>query len=95
MLFRSGRASRTAENKTRRGCFIGTILALVGGVLADSGQWRFRPANPAPPNLIAGTLPQKQRRLVEAWAELHQAQLIADWQLLHAGRAAVPIDPLK
>ena len=48
-----------------------------------------------PVELIAGTLPQKQRRLVEAWAELHQAQLIADWQLLHAGRAAVPIDPLK
>jgi len=48
-----------------------------------------------PVELIAGTLPQKQRRLVEAWAELHQAQLIADWQLLHAGRAAVPIEPLK
>ena len=49
----------------------------------------------SPVELIAGTLPQKQRRLVEAWAELHQAELIADWQLLHAGRAAVPIEPLK
>jgi hypothetical protein len=48
-----------------------------------------------PVELIAGTLPQKQRRLVEAWAELHQAELILDWQLLHAGRAAVPIEPLK
>jgi Domain of unknown function (DUF4160) len=49
----------------------------------------------SPVELIAGTLPQIQRRLVEAWAELHQAELIADWQLLHAGRAAVPIEPLK
>ena len=49
----------------------------------------------SPVELIAGTLPQKQRRLVEAWAELHQAELIADWQLLHAGRAAVPIEPLS
>ena len=48
-----------------------------------------------PVDLIAGTLPQKQRRLVEAWAELHQDELLADWHLLHSGRAATPIDPLK
>lgn len=29
---------------------------------------------------IAGTLPRRQRRLVEAWAELHQAELLANWQ---------------
>jgi len=44
---------------------------------------------------MAGSLPQKQRRLVEAWAELHQEELLADWQRLHSGRAAVPIEPLK
>ena len=49
----------------------------------------------SPVDLMAGTLPQKQRRLVEAWAELHQVELISDWQLLHSGRAALPIDPLK
>jgi hypothetical protein len=48
----------------------------------------------SPVDLIAGTLP-KQRRLVEAWAELHQNDLLADWELLHAGRTAAPIDPLK
>jgi hypothetical protein len=46
-------------------------------------------------DLIAGTLPQKQRRLVEAWAELHQDELLADWELLHSCRSATPIDPLK
>ena len=28
--------------------------------------------------LIGGDLPQRQRRLVEAWAELHQPDLFAD-----------------
>jgi hypothetical protein len=48
-----------------------------------------------PVDLIAGALPQRQRRLVEAWAELHQDELLADWQLLHSGRSAHPIEPLK
>jgi hypothetical protein len=47
-----------------------------------------------PIDLIAGSLPRRQRRLVEAWAELHQAELLDDWQLLQAGRAPLPIDPL-
>ena len=48
-----------------------------------------------PVELVAGMLPQRQRRLVEAWGELHQAELIADWQLLQAGRRPLPIDPLR
>ncbi len=48
-----------------------------------------------PIELIAGSLPRKQRRLVEAWAELHQAELVADWQRLQEGRKPVPIEPLK
>ena len=48
-----------------------------------------------PVELVAGMLPQRQRRFVEAWAELHQAELVADWQLLQAGRRPLPIDPLR
>ena len=48
-----------------------------------------------PVDLIAGRFPQRQRRLVEAWAELHQEELLADWELLHSGRTAAPIEPLK
>jgi Domain of unknown function (DUF4160) len=48
-----------------------------------------------PIELIAGSLPRRQRRLVEAWAELHQAELIADWQRLQEGRSPAPIEPLK
>ncbi len=32
-----------------------------------------------PVELIVYALPQKQRRLVEAWAELHADELLADW----------------
>ena len=48
-----------------------------------------------PIELIAGSLGQRQRRLVEAWAELHQAELVADWQRLQAGQKPLPIDPLR
>jgi hypothetical protein len=48
-----------------------------------------------PVDLIAGSLPRRQRRLVEAWAELHQAELVADWERLQAGGAPGPIGPLE
>ena len=44
--------------------------------------------------LIAGTLPRRQQHLVEAW-ELHQAELVADWQLLQQGKRPLPIKPLE
>jgi hypothetical protein len=44
--------------------------------------------------VIAGSLPTRQRRLVEAWAELHQQELLDDWNRLQQGRAPVPIEPL-
>ena len=45
--------------------------------------------------LIAGKLPRRQRRLVEAWAELHHNELFIDWERLQTGQVPVPIDPLK
>jgi len=44
--------------------------------------------------LIAGSLPRRQQRFVEAWAELHEDELIADWQLLQSGQVPLPIAPL-
>jgi hypothetical protein len=48
-----------------------------------------------PVELIAGSLPKRQRRLVEAWAELHQQELAADWDKLQEGKRPQPIEPLK
>jgi len=47
-----------------------------------------------PIDLIAGSLPRRQRRLVEAWAELRQDELLADWERLQAGEPPLPIEPL-
>jgi hypothetical protein len=44
---------------------------------------------------LAGSLPLRQQRLVEAWAELHQLELQADWNLLQQGRRPEPIMPLQ
>jgi len=48
-----------------------------------------------PVEVISGSLPRRQQRLVEAWAELHQPELIADWERLQEGHSPFPIDPLK
>ena len=48
-----------------------------------------------PIDLIAGTLPRRQQRLVEAWAELHREELMADWDRLQAGQFPKPIEPLR
>jgi hypothetical protein len=45
--------------------------------------------------LIAGALPIRQSRLVEAWAELHGPELMENWELLQAGRKPHPIAPLR
>jgi len=44
---------------------------------------------------IAGDLPRRQRRLVEAWAELHQTELLEDWEKLQDGHSPSPIEPLR
>jgi hypothetical protein len=48
-----------------------------------------------PIELVGGSLPRRQQRLVEAWAELHQSELTADWKLLEAGKKPLPIAPLE
>jgi hypothetical protein len=48
-----------------------------------------------PVEILEGSLPRRQRRLVEAWAELHQEELISDWERLQQGRIPLPIAPLE
>ena len=47
-----------------------------------------------PVECIAGSMPRRQRRLIEAWAELHQEELRFDWACLLRGEQPPPIDPL-
>ena len=48
-----------------------------------------------PVDLAAGGLPIRQRRLVEAWAEMHQQELMEGWQSLQSGRLPMKISPLS
>ncbi len=43
---------------------------------------------------LAGQLPAPQRRLVEAWATIHRAELLTNWELLKSGQASFKINPL-
>lgn len=45
--------------------------------------------------MTEGNLPVRQRKLVEAWAELHREDLLADWQLATNGELPFNIEPLK
>ena len=48
----------------------------------------------SPVELLSGGLPKRQQRLVEAWAELHEQELITDWERLQSGQKPLPIEPL-
>lgn len=48
-----------------------------------------------PIELLTGSLPKRQQRLVEAWMELYQDELLLDWQLADAGLPINRIPPLK
>jgi hypothetical protein len=45
-------------------------------------------------DMLAGELPKKQTRLVQAWIELHSEELMADWEIALAGELPYKIDPL-
>lgn len=47
-----------------------------------------------PVDAIAGSLLRRQARFVEAWAELHGDELMADWTRLQTGQLPEPIRPL-
>jgi len=45
--------------------------------------------------ILDGSLPNRQTRLVQAWIEIHRDDLLADWELAASGQAVLPIDPLR
>lgn len=46
-------------------------------------------------DVLAGTIPNKQKRLILAWAELHKKELIDNWKLTQLGEKPFSIEPLK
>lgn len=45
--------------------------------------------------VLTGSLPGKQLRLLQAWIEIHNEELMADWTLCQNGETPFSIDPLK
>jgi hypothetical protein len=46
-------------------------------------------------SILEGMLPPKQNKLVEAWMEIHQEELIALWNVSQTEGEIFKIDPLK
>ena len=46
-------------------------------------------------NVLEGGLPAAQSKLIEAWIELHKAELNANWELLSRGEKHFRIAPLQ
>lgn len=45
--------------------------------------------------VLAGSIPPKQLRLVQAWVELHRDELLANWELALNGEDLFRIAPLQ
>ena len=45
--------------------------------------------------ITGGSLPRRAAELVLDWAELHQGELLADWELCRSHSQPAPIEPLK
>ena len=45
--------------------------------------------------VLEGTLRTAKLKLVQAWIEIHQDELLADWRLAVNGQSVFKIDPLK
>jgi len=45
--------------------------------------------------ILEGELRASRLKLVQAWVEIHQEELMADWELASQGQPVFKIDPLK
>lgn len=46
-------------------------------------------------NILAGTIPNKQLKMLQAWIEIHKEELILNWQLATNGEEPFRIAPLQ
>lgn len=46
-------------------------------------------------NILSGNLPNKPKKLVEAWIEIRKEDLLTLWNMLQNGNGSFMIEPLK
>ena len=44
---------------------------------------------------LKGNMPIKKMKLIQAWIEIHQEELMADWKLAVEGQQPYKIEPLR
>jgi len=49
----------------------------------------------APTELLAGSLPKRDLRLVLAWAQLHESELLENWERARRSERLAWIEPLR
>ena len=45
--------------------------------------------------VLAGGIPARQLKMLQAWIEIHKEELLADWKLCQNGEKPYSIEPLK
>ena len=45
--------------------------------------------------VLAGGIPSRQLKMVQAWIEIHKEELYADWELAVSGEEPFRIEPLR
>jgi len=45
--------------------------------------------------VLTGSLPRKKMKLVQAWLEIHNEELMANWKLAVEGQSLFRIEPLR
>lgn len=46
-------------------------------------------------NILSGDIPKNKLKLINAWIEIHQEDLMADWRLAVEGQQPHKIEPLR
>lgn len=45
--------------------------------------------------VLTGSIPSKQLKMLLGWAQFHQSELMENWELTQRHQAPFPIDPMK
>ncbi len=45
--------------------------------------------------MLEGNIPSKQKRIIQAWIEIHKEELLANWELCQNGELPFNIESLK
>lgn len=45
--------------------------------------------------VLEGSIPNRQRKMLEGWMAIHEDELMANWKMLSVGEGYFKIEPLK